>query len=353
MNRIAALWQQKRHMDLPVLVQEMRIRQRGMRQFVITLVYMLALSIIALALSYEVASEAVEPSRLSALGQRLFMLLALAQLAVVCLVVPVYSSTIVSSEREKGTFELLALTMLSSGGIIRQKLSAATVEVLMLALTSLPVLGLAFMFGGVAPLQMVLAYGILVVTAVLLGSYGVLCSCLLSNSKSATFIAYLGMFAFMLILPVGAEWLKSVSHNGLMDSASTFPYVFVGLLLFVGGLGALALYSLASVILKPRMNVWHTRAFRMAVFGACYVVILLLIGVPSLSELALRLLFGIDDQVSLPMFVNPFVALMSLDDSPAYPQRAAIVIATGVFGIMCTYLFLNLSVRRFSILRRS
>ena len=92
----------------------------------------------------------------------------------------------------------------------------------------------------------------------------------------------------------------------------------------------------------------------MAVFGACYVVVLLVIGVPSLSELAIRLLFGIDDQVSLPMFVNPFVALLSLNENEGLRDlSAAIVIATGVFGVLCTYLFLNLSVRRFGVLRRS
>lgn len=350
-----AFVQRKRYADLPVLAQEMRIRQRGVRPFVVSLVYVLALSIISVAyISMNSASGVSDPTRLSEMGKDLFVILAWAQLIMISLLVPAYSSSVVSSEREKGTFELLVLTMLSSGAIVRQKLSAAIAEVVMLTLTSLPVLGLVFLLGGVTPWQLAQAYILLLTTSLLMGSFGVLCSCAFAKTRVATTIAYLGMFSFVLLLPLGAEWLRSVSREGLMESASTLPFALVGLLVFIGGLGALALFSVAASLLKRRVKWWDVRAFRMGVFGACYSVVLLIIGVPSLADMVVGVLYGVDRNLSLPMFVNPFIALTALADQlPGSTMNGVVIISTMLFAILCTYLFLNLSVRRLRALRRS
>lgn len=342
-------------MELPVLAQEMRVRQRGVRPFIVTLVYVLALSIVALIFTNSIGSyNALDASQLNRQGRDLFLFLVMAQLVMISLIVPAYSSVVVTTEREKGTFVLLALTMLSSDSIVRQKLSAAIAEVLMLTFTALPVLALVFLYGGVTPLQLAAACAIFVMTSLLLGSFGVFCSCVFANSRVATSVAYLGMFVFLLLLPLGAEWLKSVSHDGLIASAEAIPFVLIGLLVFVGGLGALGLYGVVSPALKRRARLWFVRAFRMAVFGACYAVVLAVIAVPSLSGFVIQILFGLDSQVSLPMFVNPFVAAISLVGPGAMADRAVpIVSATLVFAALSTCLFVSLSGRRFGVLRRS
>jgi hypothetical protein len=351
-KRIAAFIQRKRQMDLPVLAQEMRVRQRGTRPFLVTLVYVVALAVVAMGFTNSVVTSA--PGELALQGRQFFLVLVLAQLAMISLIVPAYSSVVVTTEREKGTIELLMLTMISSGGIVRQKLSAAIAEILLLTLTSLPVLALVFLFGGVTPWQLILAYCIFVTTALLLGSFGVFCSCAFTNSRTATSMAYLGMFVFMLLLPLGAGWLKSVTRNGLMSSAETFPYVLIGLLVFVGGAAALTLFAVAAVLLKRRTSLWVVRAFRMAVFGGCYGLVLMVIAIPSLSNLAIQVLFGVDQDVSLPMLVNPFVAVASLLDVTGNSDLTPLIVgSTIVFAILSAYLLVNLSVRRFCALRRS
>ena len=355
MNRIAAFVQRKRHMDLPVLAQEMRVRQRGTRPFIVTLVYVVALAIVAMSFTYSASSIATsDPSEMSEQGRQFFLVLVLAQLAMISLIIPAYSSVVVSTEREKGTFELLMLTMLSSGGIVRQKLSAAIAEILMLTLTSVPLLALVFLFGGVAPWQLALAYCMFVTTALLLGSFGVFCSCVFSKSRVATSVAYLGMFVFLLLMPLGTEWLKSVTTYGLMGSAETFPVILIGLLVFVGGIAALTLYAVAAALLKRRVRLWVVRAFRMSMFGACYALVLMVIAIPSLSDLAIRILFGIDDEISLPMLVNPFVAVVALVENRDNPGLTTLIVCSTLgFAILSAYLFVILSVRRFCTLRRS
>lgn len=364
--------------DLPMLTHEMRIRMRGGRPFAVMFVYVLVLSAIALAVVYSAADLQGAPRQiavhqytsgpaaltgmLAMYGRRLFVSLSLAQLAMIALIVPAYGAGTVTAERERGTLALLSLTLLSSSTIIVQKLAAALAQAVMLLIASGPVLGIVFLLGGVSPPEVFVVYCILLSTAAMVGALGVMCSCLLRNTRSSTFMAYLVTLVFLIGMPIGGVWFKNVASMGLYESATSFPLTFTAMFAFSGGVAALVIYGALALLLRKVSQHWRTRAFRMAVFGAVYALLLLALSVPSTTDMLINTLYRRD--VFLPLFVNPLYAISVLTiggiasplASGGYgcgPMEALVVGATILFAIGCAYPFKQISAARFESLRRT
>lgn len=343
--------------EAPVLVQELRVRQRGMKPFVVAGVYVAILSAIAmLVLRFSpTATHAQTAQSMADLGKQLFALLSFVQLAMIALIVPAYSAGAISSEREKGTFDLLALTLLSSGSIVTQKLLAAIAQALMLIIASAPVVAVVFLLGGVSPGEILTAYGLLFATAVLMGALGTLCSCCLRNSKAATFVTFLIAFAFYAGLPIGGAWFVQVARVGMHESAGLFPWMFLGMFVFVGGVCALMVYAPLALLMHNRPT-WRGRSFRMSVFGGVYALLLLLMSCPAAMNATVA--YSYSQGLFLPLFVNPFAALVYYVDahgggSGGYTQANWMIASTLGFSLGAAYLFRYLASARFAGSRRT
>lgn len=345
-----------KRLDAPVLVQEMRVRQRGLKPFGVMLAYLLILSVAAILTLYFDSPGTATVSRMAELGRQLYAVLSTVQLVMVCLIVPAYSSASVCGERERGTFDLLSLTLLSSSAIVTQKLVAAMGQALMLIFASLPVMAIVFLLGGVSPVELLLAYALLLVTALFVGSLGMLCSCCVKSSKTSTFLSYLIMFCLFLGMPLGSLWLADMSRmRGYSSVGETSFVLFAIIFLFVGAAGSVLVYAGLSLFLYTR-PIWRVRAFRMSVFGAVYAILLFIVTCPWATDAV----FGNTryNDIPLTLYINPFAALFMYMDahfggSTATPVAYWMIGATVVFSVGCAVLFRFVSSARFAGLRRS
>ena len=182
-------------------VKELRGRMRGRRAFVILTIYLLLLGGFALMVervmeaNYATGFGGTSAFASSAIGQGIFAgLLFLMTLQVVFLA-PSSTSGAISLEREKQTLELLITTPISSLAIIVGKLLSALVYVFLLIAASVPLMAVVFVYGGVAPEDVVRGYIVLIATALGLGSFGLLCSALVKRTTAATAITIFGVLA--------------------------------------------------------------------------------------------------------------------------------------------------------------
>lgn len=185
-------------------VKELRGRMRGRRAFVILTIYLLLLG--GFALMIERLVEAGFSSGFggssafagAAIGQGIFAaLLMLMTLQVVFLAASSTAGSI-SLEREKQTLELLVATPISSLAIVVGKLLSALVYLFLLIAASIPLMAVVFVYGGVAPDDVIRGYIVLVVTAIGLGSFGLLCSSLVKRTTAATAITIFGVLAITI-----------------------------------------------------------------------------------------------------------------------------------------------------------
>lgn len=172
----------------PVLMQELRGRMRGGRAFMILTIYLLVLAavvtLIYLATASTVQFNPFEAGR--TIGKALFIGTTLIALLQVGLIVPSQAANAIASEKERQTYDLLILTLLPPWKIVIGKLMAAMAYALLLIVAVIPFMALSFFFGGVTPLEVVLALVGLLVTALLFGSLGIFWSTVMRRSMAAT-----------------------------------------------------------------------------------------------------------------------------------------------------------------------
>ncbi|MCC6174382.1 MAG: ABC transporter permease subunit [Chloroflexi bacterium] len=123
-------------------------------------------------------------------GVFLFFAMAFCLLAAIGVIAPAVAASSVSGEREESTFDLLLSTGLAPFSIVFGKLAASATFVLLVALTAVPGFAMAWMFGGVGPIDLVLTVVLLLATIGLFSAIGVFCSALGRTSAVAALYAY-------------------------------------------------------------------------------------------------------------------------------------------------------------------
>lgn len=190
-------------------VKELRGRMRGKRAFVSVTVYVMLVAGFAWMVGQILESNAenqfqFNPQFQSAsIGRGIFTALMFLQTLMILVLAPASTAGTISSEREKQTLDLLAVTPISSVAIVVGKLLSALTWVFVLILASIPVTALVFVYGGVAPDDVVRGYAMLFVTAIAFGALGTFFSSLLRRSGAATGLT----FVAVLIATVGLSFV--------------------------------------------------------------------------------------------------------------------------------------------------
>jgi ABC-type transport system involved in multi-copper enzyme maturation, permease component len=189
-------------------VKELRGRMRGRRAFVILTIYLLLLG--GFAWMVELIMERNASSGFgtatyagASIGQGIFAALLMLETLQVAFLAPSATAGAISLEREKQTLELLVVTPISSIAIVLGKLLSALVYVWLLIAASIPLTAVVFVYGGVAPDDVLRGYIVLIVTALGLGSFGLFCSSLVKRTQAATAITIFGV----LVTTIGSVFL--------------------------------------------------------------------------------------------------------------------------------------------------
>jgi ABC-type transport system involved in multi-copper enzyme maturation permease subunit len=185
-------------------VKELRGRMRGRRAFVILSLYLILLA--GFTWMVELVMERTYSTGLggnaafasAAVGQGIFAALLLLETLLVAFLAPMSTAGSISLEREKQTLEMLAATPITSAAIVVGKLVSALVYVWLLIAASIPLTAIVFVYGGVAPDDLLSGYLVLVVTALGFGSFGLFCSSLVKRTQAASAITIFGVLGLSI-----------------------------------------------------------------------------------------------------------------------------------------------------------
>ena len=133
----------------PILVKELRSRMRGPRAFVLLSIYLLVLSAAVLLLYIAMANNSASDIGAGReIGKGLFLMIGAVALIQVCIITPSLTSGSIAGERERQSYDLLIASPLSSWQIVWGKLASALAFALLLVISVLPLMAMAFLFGG-------------------------------------------------------------------------------------------------------------------------------------------------------------------------------------------------------------
>src|SRR6516164_9890197 len=146
--------------DNPVLLRELLVTLRSPRAFVLQMLYVMALG--ALVYFYWPAGEQGSRQVSPGVARALFDIFFLGQFFLVTLMAPTFAAGSITGEKERKTYELLLASPLKPATILIGKLLSSLTYLVLLILSTLPLMILCFLLGGILLSEIVRAYIILV-----------------------------------------------------------------------------------------------------------------------------------------------------------------------------------------------
>ena len=176
-----------------LLRRELKGQVRG-RRAPATLTAYLAIMVVVLGGVLLISGTRSGPGATAHAGQVLFIALAVTQTALILLLGPVFSAGAIAGERERQTFNMFVCRRITSGGIVLGKVARALVFQLLLATSSLPLMALAYVYGGVGPGTLFAVYGWDLLLIVWVASLATATSALVRRTLWAAVISYILVF---------------------------------------------------------------------------------------------------------------------------------------------------------------
>lgn len=213
----------------PVMLKELRGRMRGVRAFVVLSVYLGLMSafLALLYLIYEPINRASGSAAAGEVGRILFMGIVGIELMLIVFIAPAFTAGAITGERERLTYDLLKTTLLPSPTFVIGKLESALGYVLLLLLSAIPLQSIAFLFGGVTELELILSLVVLAVTAVALGTVGIYFSAVATRTLSASVRAYTTTLVTTFGVPLVLSVILSIISNTIRTLPPTIEAIFI------------------------------------------------------------------------------------------------------------------------------
>ena len=177
----------------PVLVKEFRSRTFGRSHWMLRLVSGCALLSLALSWATTLGSEQWGVEEIGGI-------IVTMQVMLVALFTPGISSGLISSERETGSWQLLRMTPLSTGSIVRGKLTSVLWTLLLLLMATLPGYGVMIWIKPILREQITQVMICLVFSAV----FALLLSATISSFFSRTAPATVTSYSLLMLLWAGS-----------------------------------------------------------------------------------------------------------------------------------------------------
>lgn len=254
---------------LPLLGKELIEQAARKRTYVLRAVYAALLFFSSYLFFYEIMQVgSASPLAVLGRGREMYAALVGLQFAGVYLFMPAMTCGVLTQEKERASLQLLFLTRLGPWTILFEKLLGRVVPMLGFLLLSLPMLGIAYMLGGVSREYLWTGVWMLVLATVQMGTLALMCSAFFRTTVGAFVASY--MLAFLLFFGPYFAWmilyllalLLHINVDHLMQSLFgsggqgvffflMFPFFtppfFFGATVMPGGIGTLAMAAHALI----------------------------------------------------------------------------------------------------------
>lgn len=209
-------------MKNPVYMRELTRSMRAPRMILSIFIFNLLLSAVGIFLLAIAVEETGSGSRMDyGVVLRLYQLIAWVEWGLMVIMMPALTAGAISGERERNTLEVLLTTGLPEFSIIFGKLQAALSIIMTLVVSTLPVLSLVFIYGGIRFLGLIHLLLVLFVMAAYIGS---ICMVFSAFAKTMTF-SLICSYAVLLCISVGMIFGVYLLSSSFGDAAAPATYI--------------------------------------------------------------------------------------------------------------------------------
>ena len=192
----------KKQMLNPILKKELRLGSRSIRLPLSVMFYDIVLAIVAVIAILVAALAGSSDGGVDFSGfLYIFQIIGWIQLGITLLIVPILTAGSISGEREKQTLEIMLTTPEKPLAIIWGKLMASLSTYLIFIISSVPIMAIAFVLGGLNWFALLGYIFMMIVVAIFIGSLGIFCSSAFKKTIVSIVMTFLLEFA-VLAVPV-------------------------------------------------------------------------------------------------------------------------------------------------------
>lgn len=217
----------------PIVKKDLQVTARSMRfswglfayDAVLVLAFLLATAVIQASCDNYYSNSNIYSKLIY-----LFPVLAVAQVFIVALIVPIITASSISGEKERQTFDIMLTTCMSPFSIVLGKVVSAVIRILFFVAAGMPVMALSFVVGGLAWSGLFYFVLTIILLSVLSGSIGIFCSSFCRKSISAVVLSFAVYFVIYVLtfvpLILNLLWTEGESAGESMLLLLFNPGVF-------------------------------------------------------------------------------------------------------------------------------
>ena len=129
----------------------------------------------------------------------LYPILAVTQIIILGVVVPIRTASSISGEKERQTFDIMMTTSMTPFSIIAGKVMTAMIQGIFFVVAGMPVMALAFVIGGMSRAYLFWFLAIAVLVSLFSASIGIFCSSVCKKSITAVIMSY-GIYVIFFVV---------------------------------------------------------------------------------------------------------------------------------------------------------
>lgn len=214
----------KKRMMNPILIKELKLGARSIRLPLSIMFYDIVLAIVAVIAILIVSLAGSDEGGVNFSGfLYIFEVIGWIQMAITLLIVPILTAGAISGEREKQTLEIMLTTPEKPLAIVWGKLLASLSNYLIFIISSIPIMAIAFVLGGLNWFALLGYMVMMIIMAIYVGSIGIFCSSEFKKTIVSIVMTFLLEFA-LLAIPVflffGIIVIGAIIHEYLYYDAN-------------------------------------------------------------------------------------------------------------------------------------
>jgi ABC-type transport system involved in multi-copper enzyme maturation permease subunit len=218
----------------PVYKKEAKILARSRQMPVMVGVFNIVLTIVGMLVLYCIGQWSVNEGTAPYKEMMSFYMLFLTiEVGLLCLFVPSVAAGSIAGERERQTLDILLASKMTVPGIIFGKLLSCISLSILLVVSSLPVLTVTLMYGGMGLTDIYQSVIYVAFLILFIGSIGVFCSCRFKKTTVASVVSYgilifltAGTALFVLLVSLALQ-LRSYSLGEASYSVGVLVYIWL------------------------------------------------------------------------------------------------------------------------------
>lgn len=195
----------------PIAVRLVQNGSRRMRHMYIRSGYLAVLIVVLLwSLLINTQHGAMSYRDLAHAGALSFTGIAYLQIALICILAPVFMAGAIAQEANPKTWEVLLTTPMSAAQIVLGNLLGRLFFILALLVSSLPLFALTQYFGGVPGRSIFISYAIAGCAALLVGTIAVALSVSRLAGQRAVFAFYISVISYLIVTIALDYWFRNI-----------------------------------------------------------------------------------------------------------------------------------------------